>query len=375
MGLEPSFRELLPRLEAEGLVEASAVEGALAAQAGATPWFVRMLVGLGAWVSAAFLVAFVGAAVFQMEDTALLVLGLVGCAGAILLRRSSEGVFTGQLALALGLAGQGLFIGSLSDLTDSARWGTAATVAIASLMLALYPDRVQAFLSAASGVLAALFLVRELRLPLAADGALLLLAALTHAVLLDKVRLLRGALGLRAQATAAGLVTALLLALLLRSQADAYRALFDAAPHPARSALLTAGLSLLLLLTVASALRESEVVQPRGAPGVAQPAPALDAAQQRRTLQAAALAVVPFALLTWQTPGLIGAASVMGLAFHRRSPVLLGLAVVFALLAGSAHYYDLSLTLLHKSAALAGGGLLLLGLRLWVLRRFPEEAR
>ena len=45
MALEPSFQELLPRLQAEGLVDAAAVEQALAAQQHATPWFVRTLVG------------------------------------------------------------------------------------------------------------------------------------------------------------------------------------------------------------------------------------------------------------------------------------------------------------------------------------------
>jgi uncharacterized membrane protein len=127
-------------------------------------------------------------------------------------------------------------------------------------------------------------------------------------------------------------------------------------PHPARSALLTAGLALLLLLTVASALREG------------------GRAREREGLAVAGLAVALLTLLTLQTPGLVGAAGVMALAFHRRSPVLVGLAVVFALLAGTAHYYDLSLTLLQKSGALVGSGLLLLALRPLLLRRLPEEA-
>ena len=38
---------------------------------------------------------------------------------------------------------------------------------------------------------------------------------------------------------------------------------------------------------------------------------------------------------------------------------------------GTSYYYDLELTLLAKSLALLGSGLLMLGLWLFVARRFP----
>ena len=77
------------------------------------------------------------------------------------------------------------------------------------------------------------------------------------------------------------------------------------------------------------------------------------------------------ALLTLNTPGVIGAAGILALAFHRRNTVLLGLAVAFLIGFGVFYYYDLSLSLLAKSGALVGSGLVLLGLRLFLLRRFP----
>ena len=46
-------------------------------------------------------------------------------------------------------------------------------------------------------------------------------------------------------------------------------------------------------------------------------------------------------------------------------------ALVFLLCFGVLYYYDLSLSLLAKSGALVGSGLVLLGLRLFLLRRFP----
>lgn len=357
MALELTFRELLPQLQEEGLAEPSRVERALeahAAEAGSTPWFVRLLVGFGAWVSAVFLVSFVGAAVFNFRDAALLGLGLFCCAAAIVGRRSSEGVFAGQLALAVGLAGQGMIILATGSLADSPRAAAAATVGIALAMFALYPDRVQAFLSGAGGALAALYLVRELKLPLAADAALLALAVLTHAVLLGRARLQVGPFAERVPAAAAGLVVALLFSLMLRSQEDLFRWLFGHAPSGPRSAPLTLGLGILLLVTAASALREGSSTRPRG------------------LLAGVALAVAVVAALTLRTPGLLGAAGMVALAFHRRSTVLLGVSIVFALAAGTVHYYDLSLSLLHKSAALAATGLVLLGVYALVLRREPE---
>jgi uncharacterized membrane protein len=77
------------------------------------------------------------------------------------------------------------------------------------------------------------------------------------------------------------------------------------------------------------------------------------------------------ALLTLQTPGVIAALGVLLLGFHRRSVVLLGMAVLFILVFGVGYYYDLQLSLLAKSLALLGSGLVLLGLRLFILRRFP----
>ena len=105
---------------------------------------------------------------------------------------------------------------------------------------------------------------------------------------------------------------------------------------------------------MASALREGSSTRPRG------------------VLAGVGLAVAVVAALTLRTPGLLGAAGMVALAFHRRSTVLLGVSIVFALAAGTVHYYDLSLSLLHKSAALAATGLVLLGVYALVLRRSPE---
>jgi hypothetical protein len=86
------------------------------------------------------------------------------------------------------------------------------------------------------------------------------------------------------------------------------------------------------------------------------------------------VALVLVALMTLRTPAVIAAVGMMVLGFHRRGTELVGLAAAFLLAAGGWYYYDLSLTLLAKALALMGSGLVFLGLRLFILRRFPAAA-
>jgi uncharacterized membrane protein len=118
-------------------------------------------------------------------------------------------------------------------------------------------------------------------------------------------------------------------------------------------AVLTLGLAIVTMYTAARVLQETGL-EVSGLPGVT-----------------VFVALGLTALLTLKTPGVIAAAGVLALSFHRRSVVMLGLAMAFLLTFGVFYYYDLSLSLLAKSLALLGGGLVLLGLRLFILRRFP----
>jgi hypothetical protein len=79
------------------------------------------------------------------------------------------------------------------------------------------------------------------------------------------------------------------------------------------------------------------------------------------------------ALATWSTPGVIASLGLFGLAMHRRSWVLFGLAVVFLVGFTVLFYYNLQVTLLLKSATLAGSGLVLWGLRAYLVWRLPPD--
>jgi uncharacterized membrane protein len=362
MALKPSLRTVLSQLQAEGVVlperaEAralSVLERHRETTAG-TPWFVRALAGFGAWLAALFILAFLALGVMWGKEVGATLLGLACCVTATLVRRGARGVFLSQLTLAFGLAGQGLMIGGVSELTDSPEATAAFALLLFTVLLVVFPDAVQRFLSAWGMPLALLFLLRRVAPGLVVDVALVGIAALTHLLFLHQARLQRGPLGEAVTPAGFGFVTALLSVLMLRTfnlhEAISRESLVGLPPG-----VVTLGLAAVTLYTVLRMLDETDL-EAGGAAGVT-----------------AFVALGLLALLTLQTPGIIASAGVMVLAFHRRNVVLLGLAVAFVLTFGVSYYYDLSLSLLAKSLALLGSGVLLLGLRLFILRRFPAAS-
>jgi hypothetical protein len=353
MALQPSLRDVLPA----GLQEAASA--ALASRRDATtgmPWFVRILIGFGAWLASCFLLAFLSLGVVVGKEVGAIVLGLLLTGGAALLRRTGNNVFLTQLTLSTGLAGQGLVIGGVGLLATSAETEAAAlaTIGLGAVLLFVYPDAIQRFLSTLSASLALLLLLRLTAPGVLVDVALVGLTVLAHLLFLQQGKLQSGRWGALVTPAAFGLVTTLLSVLLLRTWFhDFYGDLNRHGSAELPPGVLTLGLAVVTLYSAWRVLEETGT----------------DAGGTAGVTVFAALALT--ALLTLKTPGVIAAAGVLLLGFHRRSVVLLGMAVVFVLVFGVGYYYDLQLTLLAKSLALLGGGLVLLGLRLFVLRRFP----
>ncbi|PTL78433.1 DUF4401 domain-containing protein [Vitiosangium sp. GDMCC 1.1324] len=357
MALKPSLRDVLPaELQDRALA-------ALASRKDATtgmPWFVRVLTGFGAWLASLFLLAFLSLGVVVGKEMGAVVLGLLLTGAAAALRRTGNNVFLTQLTLSTGLAGQGLFIGGVGALTESAEAAALATFGIQAVLLFVYPDAIQRFLSALFGGLALLVLLRLTTSGVLVDVALVGLTVAAHLLFLHQGRLQSETWGALVTPAAFGLVTTLLSTLVMRSWFhDFYGEIFRHGAAELPSGVLTMGLAVVTLYSAWRVLEETGA-EPGGIAGVT-----------------AFAALGLLAILTFQTPGVIAATGVLLLGFHRRSVVLLGMAVVFILVFGVGYYYDLQLTLLAKSLALLGGGLVLLGLRLFILRRFPaaEEVR
>lgn len=357
MAFKPSLRDVLPAATQE---QARATLVSLQDAAAGTPWFVRVLTGFGAWVASVFLIAFLSLGVAVGEEVGAIILGLLITGGAIVVRSMGNNVFLTQLALSSGLAGQGLFIGGVGVLTKSAEAAAIATIVLQAALLFLYPDATQRFLSSLFGSLALMVLLRLLGVGVLVDVALVGLTVLAHRLFLEQGKLQSGSWGELVTPAAFGLVTTLMYSLLMRSWLhDLYRELFRKGTAELPPGVLTLGLTVVTLYSAWRVLEETDS-NPGGTAGVT-----------------AFVALGLLAVLTLQTPGVIAATGVLLLGFHRRSVVLLGMAVLFVLVFGVGYYYDLQLSLLAKSLALLGSGLVLLGLRLFTLRRFPaaEEVR
>jgi len=344
LAFKPSLREVLP---SEQHVQARAALASNQELVTSTPWFIRVLIGGGAWLSSLFLMIFVGMALSFAEKEGAVILGLLLTGGAIFLRRSNPNLFLTQTALAIGMAGQGLFFFGLDSLTRDIPMALVLFV-FEAFILVVYPDLIQRFLSTCAASLALLYVLHHGLSVVAMDVGLVGLAALAHLLFLHQGTLQAGRWGPLVTPAAFGLVTTLLTLLLVGAwQAELF------GDEAVLRILVTMGLAAVTLYSAWRVLEELNT-EPGGPAGV--------------TLFAA-LSLT--ALLTFRAPGVIAAVGILLLGFHRRSVVLLGMAVVFILAFGVNYYYSLELTLLAKSLALLGGGLMMLGLRLFIPRRFP----
>jgi hypothetical protein len=361
MALKPSLREVLTRLREQGALPPDTEPRAMTAMeaywrsAAATPWYVRVLIGFGAWLAACFLCFFFGLLVNWRDETVFFFLGLLLCGGTGGLRRLSSHIFLSQLFLAFCLTGQALFIVGLAQLTDSATVTALGFLLLELALLALYPDRILRFLATVGAALALLFLAYQSHLLTLVDLTLAGFAALLHFLFLSQARLQRGPFRTLASPMAFALAVVFLGALLTRGLLH-LDSEFQLKLTDSPIGGLTLGLALVTMYTAARVLQETGL-EVSGTAGVT-----------------VFVSLGLTALLTLNTPGVIAAAGVLALAFHRRSVVMLGLAVAFLIGFGVLYYYDLTLSLLAKSGALVGSGLVLLGLRLFLLRRFPAPS-
>lgn len=367
MALRPSMREVLTGLVAEGQVDAEVEARARTAlevrqrTLGASPWFVKALAGMGAWLSAAFMLSFFACVGLWKEEAALGALGLVLCAGSVFLRRATHGPFMEQLALASCLSGVGALLFGMAEASDSVVATSVLAVVVGVALLAWFPDVILYFL-ATLGILVAVGIVAsEAMSAVGVDLWMVVGAAALCGLLLFEPRLRQGPLGARVGPIAFALACAVPGWLLFRNVMGiqggfqyVYRG--DFAP----GVWLTVPLALMALGTGWQVLREQGL------------------SHERAVWLPALVALVLLTGMTLNTPGVLVAGLMLTLGFHRRSSVMLGLAVAFLLTFGAYYYYDLRLTLLAKALALVGSGLVLLGVRQFFLRSHPTalaEAR
>jgi hypothetical protein len=356
-----SIADVLAALKAEGLAPAGIDDSARAALAADTtdemPWHVRTAIGAGAWLATGFLLGSVLAIAGLDDDVERAIVGVLLMVTAVFVRRGASAEFLRQGAVAACLAGQALFLAGFGESVDSVTGVGLAGVVLSLALIWLMPDSVHRFLSTLIGAGSAVVAAVASELPFAFDLATLALVALAAYVWRVGIRDRDAAFAEMVQPVGYGLVVALF-GILLFSTATAVgegagsvfvtvnstrRDFGD--PRQALGPICTIG------ITLAFAALVWKIIDEHG-----------DAHDDRRSVAALA-GVLALGAGALSSPGIVAGAAVLVLAFDRRDKVLLGLAVVFLLVFGSAYYYSLNLTLLEKSAVLAGSGLLLLAIR------------
>lgn len=148
----PSIGAVFDRLAREELVAPDwdeTLSAELAASGPATPWFVRAMIGFGAWLAAILLISFVISISVIATGGGYLVTGFVLMAGACAFRYRFGGDFAKQLALATSLAGQGLFVFGILEGGPGLEFEgvLAVLAAINAILLVVFPDQTHRFVS------------------------------------------------------------------------------------------------------------------------------------------------------------------------------------------------------------------------------------
>lgn len=353
-----SVGDLMTRLRDEKVAsegDVAAVRDALSAsQQDELPIYLRVLVGLGAWVATILLIAFFLALGLVDEASTAAVFGIVLVGGSVWLRRRANGDFTRHAAVAVSFAGQGLIVFAIDKMSSADEMPFVAAVVISLVMITLFPDALHRFISALVSVGAAAAALFAIHMSHALD-----VAALATVVVLAFVW--RGSLPRRSDALtemlapvgyglAVGLFGVCLFGTVFSGPLGTHDGMV------AMGAVTTDGVGVMLAALVLVILHEHDV-SPSSFAGAM-----------------ILLIIALFAVVTLQSPGIIIGAGMLLLGFDRRNLVLIELATAFLLVFGAANYYNLNLTLLEKSAILVASGALCLVARLLVGRLLRGRA-
>ena len=320
-----------------------------------SPWYVRTMLGIAAWIGALFLFGFVGAMFESVLKSAFAstAVGALVCAGAtVLFRLQPKGTFATQFGFAVSLAGQGLICYGLGQWFGKELWPTALLMAaVQATLFFLVPNFGHRVWVAATGVFAAALALGELRLHTLAP------ALVTAAFAWLSIREFDcGPKGAVIRAAGYGLALASLLVTVMHGEWLA-RELFRQGTGPLGGAVgiwLGAALSAAVLLWAVVLLLQREGVAPTSGPGA---------------IALAGAAILGVASI--KAPGVGPAAAILVVGYANGNRVLAGLGVI-GLLGYLAHYYYvLHATLLEKSILLACTGFALLAARFALHRWWP----
>ncbi|MEP6619402.1 MAG: DUF4401 domain-containing protein [bacterium] len=340
-----SVGELMGQLRAERLATDAHIQIVRDAMTASTdddiPVYLRVVVGIGAWIAACFLLASFVALV--REEGAATIVGVVVLAVAVWGRQLSGGEFLRQATVAGSFAGQGLIAFGLARLTNGEGIASLVAMVLSIVLVLIMRDRFHRFLSTMIAVLSMAVGLNAAHVPGFLDVVALLVAGAAAAAWRINVRDRSDEADELLTPVGYGLVVALFGLMLFGASSSTLASGYQ--EHPQLGVATTSGIALLLDV-LARVIFAEHYARHRSVTGIA-------------LLGGLAL----FALLTMDSPGIIAGVAVLILGFDRRNSVLVEMGVAFLLVFGAAYYYSLDLTLLQKSGVLAGSGAVCLAAR------------
>lgn len=107
------------------------------------PWYIRAMVGAGAWLASLLLIGFV-ATIGSIADGGFIVVGLSLIVAAIFVRKQSASDFIIQSTLACSLAGQALLAYGIAEAAGAGRFENYLMFAVfmSTVLFLIFPDRV-----------------------------------------------------------------------------------------------------------------------------------------------------------------------------------------------------------------------------------------
>ncbi|MDQ3252656.1 MAG: DUF4401 domain-containing protein [Acidobacteriota bacterium] len=338
------WREVLSRWQAEQYVDATdsrSIESYLeAAQAASrnrsnSPWYIRVLIGVGAWIAAACILLFFGLAGLLTHDASQIVCGVLLIGGALILRAIAEHDFTTQLALALSVAGHAIILfWASSELTIF----LAATL-LCGLLYFTYRDWLHRFLSSLLVTITCAVWLADSNYPNSFHFLMLIEVLGIGLFFTGRHGRLPAQVSSALRPLAFALAVSMLGLLLLLGMER------DGTPIPLYPSKIILGLSLLYLYRWVSA------------------------EEHGLTAEKFILLVIPTLILSAvTTPGILAALALLVIGYARDERLLLALGCLFFPVFLIIFYYNLEVDLLTKSLTLMGSGVVLLAARVFLGR-------
>ena len=343
--------QVVERLRSERLLDSDTEAlDYLARASSPQPWYVRTLVGFGAWLASLLLIGFV-TSLSTIAGGGYGIVGVALIAVAILVRRSGGGDFLIQSAMASSLAGQALLAYAVADTLGYRELENFLAVAlmVSLALLFLYPDRIHRVLMLllAIGSATGLLYAHEIQalVPFVAP----LLVALLLPLQLREPQLASGRFGPLLQPLTSGLMLGAFGVLMLSTlyvlpELEMKTAIY---PRPWISTLLLGAELLYLAHLIGPAF-----IEPR---------------HHRRLLLLHALLALVIGL-AWNAPGLILGLIVLLLGVYCGRTTFVGAGIGFLAVFLTAFFYGIEVSLLTKSATLVASGAALFLMR-WILLR------